>query len=493
MDPRKVAVIAASTSMATLMVFAFLPGMIVASPTVNSGAPPSASWAYGQMETVTVHPMYTASGWEYQGSFLLGFDVILNETNQTAGPNSFGLAVYQAEEVALSLEFCKPNCNAPSEYANLTMRAWETTYDWANFTTNGTVDENGIGVPAIGILNANSSIHANLTESTFAAVRETTSGPVIERSKYLTAALVSDASVSFSPELGLIPLNLLSVSPSSATWTSSSSYTALGSVRSTYYFVFHGPVVLNYTVGPTTTSETFTPSGNVSLTGSFASPSGVPFKSIGTVPAVQLTVVGPFTVREGIILIPQAADLFGVLTQPWSADQASAVAASVAAIDFRPYYGGHLGLIASSRTYTLSSANPANVTGPTENATDDVTDLAGPSASNPVTSTTLQAEPETVSTARSDSSCLVAGSCSSILPSPRYFIWIAAAGVVVAGAAGLIAVVVIADRRRLPTATNPNAPLYPTAGYPPVVGTRRAGPSAPSEPPADEDPLDHLW
>ncbi len=489
---RSVASITVSAGMATLMVFAFLPAFAAASPSVNSGAPPVGSWAYGHVESVTVHPMYTATGWEYEGSFSIGFSVIINETNQTAGPDTFGLAVYEAEGVALSLEFCKPDCGAPQQFANLSLHAWEKTNDWANFTTNGSVMENGQPTTALGILNANSQVRANLTETTFSALRLTASGPAVDRSKYLSAALASDASVAFSPELGLIPLNLLSLNPSNATWTSTSNFTASGSVRSTYYFAFHGPVITNLTVGPTSTTENFAPNGSVSVVGSFASPNGVAFGSIGAFPAIRLVVAGPFTIREGIILVPEAADLLGTLTEPWSSNQASAATVAISSFDFKPYYDGHLGLIASARTFTLSSENPANVTGQTENSTGELADVATPMSSNPVTSTTLQGEPETVGSAQTSSQCLLTGICPSSSASHILFA-VAIAGVVVIGAVGLISVVVIADRRRIPSSSNPNARLYPPVAFPPAVGARQAGPGAPTKPATEEDPLDNLW
>ena len=282
------------------------------------------------------------------------------------------------------------------------------------------------------------------------------------------------------------------MNPSNATWTSTSNYTASGSVRSVYYFAFHGPVVTNLTVGPTTTTEDFAPNGSVSIVGSFASASGVAFGGIGAFPAIRLAVAGPFTIREGIILVPEAADLFGPLTQPWSSSQASAATVALSSIDFKPYYGGHLGLIASARTFTLSSENPANVTGQTENSTGELADVTSPMSSNPVTSTTLQGQPETVVSAQTSSQCLLTGLCSSSAGAHVLFA-AAIAGVVVLGAVGLIAVVVIADRRRIPSSSNPNAQLYPPVAFAPAVGARPAGPRTPTEPAIEEDPLDNLW
>jgi hypothetical protein len=497
-SPRSPALVGlASTGVAFLMLFAFVPGSVAALPATPTSSVGGATWAYGEVRTMTVGPLWTPDGWQYQGSATLGYSVVISQTNDTAGANTFGLAVVRAEGISVALEFCRPNCNDPAAYANLTLRAWEKAHTWANFTENATVQEGSASVPAIGILNANSSVNANLTESTFSAIRETLTGPLVDRSKYLSVSSSSSAAVAFTPALGLVPLNLLSLQSgaSGANWTSESDYAASGASQASYYFAFHGPVVGNLTVGPTTVSSTYQPSGNVTIFGSFASPASVSFNGIGSFPAIRLGVVGPFSLEDGIILIPNPANFLGSFAHPWQANQASSVSAQLASVDLVPNYHGHFGLVATSHVYTLSSANPAEITGPNSSNSSPIAPDATPAGMNPVASPTVQGQPEPVATAQSNSQCLVVTtSCtSSSLPVPRAFFATAVAVVVVASAAALIAVVVIVDRRRLPPPAYPNAGLYPPGGR--IGGGPVPVARAPetAEPTPEEDPLDHLW
>ena len=488
---RSTAGIAASAGIAVLMVFTFLPAAN-AVPLVPGTGASEASWAYGTVRSVTFGPLYTLQGWEYEGSATIGFSVIINQTNDTAGPSTFGLSVSRTEGVAISIEFCRPACVAPAEYANLTMHAWERSNAWANFTTQGSVDENGTAVPAIALLNVNSTVAANLTETTFSALRASPVSPVVDRSKYLSAAVAGSATVDFSPALGLIPLNLLDLNPSDANWTASASYAASGRVQSTYYWAFHGPLVGNLSAGPTTVVGTFSPSGNVSLAGSYASPASVDFASFGDVPAVRLAVTGPFLLQDGIVLVPAIADLFGGPSHPWTPNQASGAVTALSTVNFAPRLSGHVGLVAASRSYSLSSLNPANVTGPSTNSTSLATAITD--ATNPVESGTLQGEPMAVDSAQENSQCLVTGTdCSTTSPAGHGIFGLAFAAVVVVVASALIAAVVLVDRRRLPPPTYPNAALYPPGAANRTAPGTRARPGDVSEPPAEDDPLNHLW
>jgi hypothetical protein len=471
-----------------LMVFAFLPGAGAAP--VASSPNAALSWAYGGVRTIPVHPERTADGWQYEGSVSLGYSVIINQSNDTAGPSTVGLAVTLAEGIWISLEFCRPNCAAPVVYANLSMHSWAREHAWANFTLAGTVYENGTAVPALALMNANSTVKANLTESTFSLLPPTGTGQVVDRSKYLSAQVLSENSVAFSPALGLVPLNLNSLNPSSATWNASSTFAANGSVRDTYFYAFHGPILGNITYGPVTGVGTYQPTGNVSVVGSFASPSSVPLGTIGSFAAIHLGVNGPFMMEDGIIPLPAAADFFGALAHPWAADQASGAVSQLAALEITPEFAGHLGLLASSRAYDLTSANPEDLTGPSGGNASSIQTSQDPAVMNPVTSTTLQGEPLAVPAAESNSNCLVTSTgCPATLSAPRVLLATVGIAVVVLGAAAVIAAVVIIDRRRLPPPAYPNARLYPP-------GTTRApatGPNPAPEPPAEEDPLDHLW
>jgi hypothetical protein len=491
------AIIVATTGVVALMVFAFLPGVLAsdsgassaAGPAITSNSSASGAWAYGRTLNVSVTPLRTPTGWQYEGAYTLGYSVLVNEINNSAGPNTFELDVHEVEGIYITIEFCKPTCQAPVQFANLTLRSWEITNAWANFTTNGTVNENGTTVPAIALMNVNSSVQANLTERTFSALRATPFGPVLDRSKYFTVAASTQATIDFTPALGVMPLNLLGLTPSSANWTSESAFSATGSIRAVYFWAFHGPLVGNVSAGPTLYADTFAPKGNVTLSGGFASSAGIPLPGVGTFPAIRLSVGGPFTLGEGPILMLGTAFFVGGASNPWATNQASDTTASIAAIDAKPYYDGRFGLAATSRTYSVSSANPANLSQPQSNGSGSTS-----MARSPLGTETLQGEPESVADVQSNTQCLTTGhGCPTSGGSLRALLAPALAAVVVAGAVGLIVAVVIADRRRLPPPAYPNSSLYPP-GVGSPAGAASASPSKPGPPtPSDDDPLDHLW
>lgn len=491
---RNASVIVASAGVVAFMVFAYLPGAVAAPGSPDSASGTTSAWAFGHVQTVTVGPLLTADHWEYEASLAIGFTDVMNETNTTASgsPPTFALSAYGTEGVRLTLEFCYPGCRAPQQFANLSMQAWQTTSAWGNFTSNATVFENSTPARAIGLLDASSSTRSNLTIATFSATKSSVLAPTVERSEYLSAATVSRSSVTFSPALGLIPINVTGLDPATAAWNSSSTYVAHGTVTSSYYWAFHGPVVGNLTSGgPVTSTSSFSPTGTLSVSGSFASTAGVLLDGLKTsIPALRLNLSGPFSAEDGVLLVPAPADVFGTAAQPWGADQASAALVQPYAIDYDPA-AGHFGLIASSRAYQVTSANPADIDGPGSSTASNSPVAASVATMDPVGSTIVQGEPEAVGSANSNSQCLTAGlGCSGGLSSPRALLATVGAALVVGGAAAVIVAVAVADRRRLPPPTYPNSPLYPPGA---TFAPSRAGPGGPSSPPSEDDPLDNLW
>jgi hypothetical protein len=475
------ATIVVSAVMGFFMVFVLASSSfaLAASPTPADLA--QYTWAYGFVKTVSVSPTYTADGWQYDGSLVIGYAVVITETNTS--PTTFELSVHRTMGAAFSVEFCKPRCALPTSSANLTVRAWEDAHAWANFTTQGVVEESHVPVPAIALLNTSSTVKANLTEAAYSVLPSGT-GPPVDRSTYLSAAVSSIASASFSPALGLIPLDLAPP----ASWEAMSAFNASGSWDYSFFFVAHAPLH-NIRVGPLTGSGVVQPSGNVSVAGELLSSSEIPFGGV-EFPAISLAISGPFSVREGVILLPGDADLFGSAEHPWSGNQSSATTVQMATLDAKPYVNGHFGLEASSWVFASSSSNPGT-------ASDSVS-LGSPlvpatTSLNPVATNTIQGAPESVAQADSQTGCLTTGSgCFANAPAPRAVLVALAIGVVVAGVAGLIAAVFVVDRRRLPPPVYPNANLYPP-------GAARSPPPRPAPrptqtpPPTEEDPLDHLW
>lgn len=475
--------VALSVALAVFMVFVLSSTSLAAATPVPATATSQTVWAYGYVKTVSVGPLTAANGWTYEGNATVGYSVILNQTNTSA--TTFELSVQRTMGVLFFVEFCLPSCRSPSSFANLTYHAWEVTDSFANFTTQGTVLENGKAVAAVALLNTSSTVQANLTEQGHSALPPGGGGALVHRSKYLSAAVSSVSNVSFATPLGLFPLNLTSAQ----SWSSSSAFNASGSAAYSYYYHIAGPK--GNVSKPGSGTFTVSPSGTVTVEGSYSPQITVRFGGT-TYPALRLAVVGPFSVREGFILIPSSVDLFGGSAGPWSVAQNGTATVSMSYLDAKASSGGHLGIAASSWLYRSGTTNP----GDTSLAPGTGMNPATGAAVNPVANESIQGTPQSVAQAESGQQCLTTGAgCPGVPGSPNargIFGAIVVVGVVVVVAA-VIALVLVTERRRVPPTVYPNANLYPP-------GAARARPSAPVRapgspppPPAEEDPLDHLW
>lgn len=471
-----------STALAFFMVLVLSLSALAAATPAAAPASAQSSWAYGIVKSVSIGPRFTTDGYEYQGSAVLGYAVIINETNTSS--STFELSIHRTIGIAISIEFCKPDCAGPVYYANLSDRVWESTYAWANFTTLGTVYESSSPTTAIGLINSSSSDMANLTESTHSLLPLASGVGAVARSSYLSAMTSSLMAVSFTPALGLFPLDLAP----GASWNSSSSFNAHGSARYAYYYSFHGPIK-TVIAGPISGYYSVSPSGNVTVVGSYE-PSSVISLGGAPFPAITLTISGPFFVNEGVILVPEAASLFGPSSQPWTADENASTSVQMETLDVKPYFDGHFGLEASSGMASSSSANPAETV---DSVSAGSSEIPAATASNPIASVPIQGEPESPGQAVSNSQCLTSGFACPGSSLPRAFTGVVLLGVVVVAVGALIAAVLVADRRQLPPPVYPNASLYPPGAAGPVPPPPKARPGAPPEPSAQEDPLDHLW
>jgi len=469
----------AATGMVSLMVFALLPGAAVASP-VPATAVASGSWAYGAVKTVSVGPLMGDNGWTYQGNATFGYTVTIFENNTSA--STFELTVFRTMGAAFSVQFCLPSCSAPTEWVNESYRAWESTTAFSNFTTQGSVVEGSSSVPAIGILNSTAFLRENVTESSDVFLPH--AGQLGPHTNFLSASISGESAVTFAPALGLIPLNL---SPGSS-WSSTSQYNESGSAQRSYYFAAHTPLK-NTILGPYSGAVSFGSNGSISLEGLYAAGSTIAFGGV-TYPAITITIIGPFSVREGVIFVPSVADLFGSSTQPWNNDQNGTASAAMSTLDVKATADDHLALAASSWRFTSDSANAAEVSPPSSSGI-----ATAVATSNPVSSTTLQGEPETTAQSSSSSGCLTTGNgCPTVAAGPLPRAWLGV--IVVAGAVAtvgaLLALAVVSRRRSVPPPAYPNAVLYPPGSTNPAApsGTR-APPGTP--PPPEDDPLNHLW
>jgi hypothetical protein len=464
-----------TVSAAVLMVCS-VPMAVAASgaPALTPGSPYTV-WAYGAVRSVSFEGN-AGLLWTYQGNATYGYSVILDQTNLTT--EAFELGVNRTMGAALSIEYCQPNCKSPTETASISYRAWEATDEWANFTTAGTVYESGTPVAAIALNNSHSDVAGSLVDRAI--------GP--HNSYFLSINATSTASVAFTSPLGLLPDTLTP----GVHWNDTSAYTASGDYLLNFYYNHTGALDNSQTVGPSSVSGSVNATGNVSVAGSVGTANvnlgGTSFQN------VSLAVFGPFSVREGFILVPAQADLFGGSTQSplqYTVGQSSVEQTSIYA---RPFIGGHLGVEGSEWLYSSSALNPqVGVAGPSGAGVNQLSPGSDQVAGSSVGSTPVQGVPMPVSQAKGVQDCLVTGAtCPSAPGLPRPL-----GGLVLVVAVAVVAVLVAAvvvQRRRLPPPTRSNAGLYPPVvtvpgAAPPLTG----GPNPPPPPPPEEDPLSHLW
>lgn len=465
--------------------------MLFAVPVASAAAPaPSGSsshvvWAYGVVRTGS-YTVTTPDHWEYELTSTIGYSVVLTQTNVSA--TVFELDLARTMGARIGILACTPSCAHPMSTWNYSGVELEDTNASANFTVAGSVTEGSASVPALALLNTSSTVHANQTES-YSVTRSGLLAALGNETVYFSADVVANASVAFSTPLGLLPLNL----SQPQTWNSTSSFNATGAAEWDFYFHVAGPKG-GASYGPESGNVSNNRSGTVAVQGSYVGRS-ITFNGT-SYPVVSLKIVGPFSAREGFILIPSAANLFSGASEPWGGDESTVSTVSTTNIDARFAADGHLGLAASALSFDSSAANPAGSPTPPAATGTVAPDLAQVQPAN----TTLQATPESEAAATGQARCLQTGaSCPGLggaTPGGRNLGPIAGFAVLAVVVAALIGSVVVVQRRRAPVPLYPNASLYPPGSG--SLGARApprstSGPEQPSPPPAEDDPLSHLW
>jgi hypothetical protein len=464
--------VALSVALGLLMVC--VGGMATASAAPPAPAASGTVWAYGALRTIDVSGHNLTGGYAYQGSALFGFSAVLNET-PTVG-NDFSLVIQRTMGVSISIEYCIPNCRAALYSASVSYRAWEATTAVANLTTAANVTEGSTSVPALGLLGETVNLSAGIRESTLYAA-----GATVLLSRQLWVNESGAAALSLVPALGLIPLTL----SSGAVWNATSAFTASGSYAWAYAFIKSGTTVVG---GPVRIANsgggTVGGSGNLTVLGNLTEGATVVLGGT-SYDAINLTVEGPFVLREGLVLLPAGANLFSGSASAWSSDQYGAATVSGSRLDVSNHLvSGHLGLAASAAWWRSGTSDPtAEVAGvPTNPA--GANDSSAP--------TYVQAQPESAQQAQTDQQCLATGvGCPASSPgTPRGLFGVLVVAGVVGVAVALVAVGTF-SRRRLPPPVYPNASLYPPGTA--VTGGPGGGPTPPTPPPTEDDPLGHLW
>ena len=471
----RLGVIVTATSVTVSFLTICLPvaGAIPTSPSVGTLPVGSTAWAYGAL----VSKGWSGSGpagYAYKASETVGYAVILHES---MGPGSNDtLQVNRTMGMILSVQFCTPSCSRPIASATVSFRAWEAVHAALELTSSGDVTISGQSYPALALVTSNVSVEVGLREATRVVVDGTTL-----RGHNLSADLSVNSSSVFTPALGLVPLSI----PSTAEpWTASSVVAEAGSLGwSVLDRTAAGTVTLNSTQPPIP----FTKAGAVVLYGNSTARTirlgGAPYD------VVQLLVVGPFSLREGFLLLPTSSDLFSAAPPSWlpssSLNGSASVSQQSVDVEASPAIGTHLGFGGSADVWNAGASDPA-----TAAIGSGLSPAVGQPQASGTNATALQSGPESLAQASVDQNCLATGIGCPLSSSARGLPWelIALGGIAVA--AVLVGAVVV-ERRRLPPSPYPNSALYPpgaaSGGAP--GGVRR--PDAP--PPAEDDPLGNLW
>ncbi len=463
-----------AVSVAVSFLTVCVPAVGSASAATSDAATATASWAYGAIHTgggSGVEGAYT-----FTSSETVGYAVVLNETQPS--PGNYTIAANRTMGVLLSVEFCRPSCAHAVVTASELYHVWESIRATVDLTTDGTVTVGTTPTPALALASTSVAVTTGLVES----VKVVDNGTVL-RSHNLTVALNASTSTTFTPALGLVPLR---ITGPNTYWNATSAFVTTGSASWSvvYASLFGGSFSKNGTL-------VVTPSGAVTLSGSFLGPTirlgGTTYDQLG------LSLVGPFALREGFLLIPDNANLLINGAPDWLSELVSVNGSanySQERVDVAsaPTSGPHLGFGGSYVLWTSASANPA-LASALPAAEPAPAAAAQPSAAS--NATYVQSEPQTVPQAESYQHCLVSGVGCPVASSPRgIFGFLVVAGVV--AVAALLAGVVVVERRRVPPPNYPNAALYPP-GSPSGAPASALRPRTPPSPPAEDDPLGNLW
>lgn len=274
-------------------------------------------WAYGGNGSFTYVSNGTAQLPMYANMHVWGLtEVVFTETNTSS--HTVAIEIERAFAGVYFLQLCQPNCSqsslSPPTIINMTFRGWGYENLFANFTDQATVSLNGQNVPAIGLVNSSVDSAGNVT------LTENMSMPgggglgsvgTMNTTLYASTQLNGGhAAMSFSPALGIFPLNTtLNLGD---VWSSTSQFSASAGGQASYHYDMNFPSSsgLPPQEGTGNVPVTFPSSGSISLTGGFLVDIDL-LQGVVTV-ALSLDYSGaPVDALEGVLLVPQMLDIFG--------------------------------------------------------------------------------------------------------------------------------------------------------------------------------------
>ncbi len=470
-------VVVTAASVAVSFLTVCVPAVVAAQGSPAAGGV-EAHWAYGVVHSASRHGLAGLTAWE--ASRTVGFAVVLAQSPPVGG--TYTVDVNRTMGLILSVEYCRLTCSTPSRSASVTFHAWEAIAATLAFTSHASVSVGGTSTAALGLSSSRLAVEVGLRETAavYAAGDEV-------GSRNFTVGVNASSGTTFSPPLGLLPANLTGP----MNWNASSAYVEAGEAN--WSVVGKSSGSLATTNVDLSGAVPLAATGTVSVAGNFTG-STVNFDK-ASYDAVNLTVTGPFGLREGFLLAPDAADLFGPAAPSWLAgsttDSSASATVSQSSIDVASALvaGSHLGFEASGTKWRYGTSDLSTY------APEPATAALGPAvvpAAGAGNSTYLQGSPETVGQATTDQNCLATGVGCPAAGAPRELVrfLLLAGGIVVVAA---VIAMLVAERRRLPPPPYPNAALYPPGG------ATNAGPTGPARrpgrppTPAEDDPLNHLW
>jgi len=407
---------AAAVGVALLLAFVAIPalsGAASAAPVTSAASPDSSTqWAYG------------GQGW-FNGSLQSGVGNVAWTSSYgwtvvfTVTPTGFGTWMIEEQRtVGITISATYTGSTATVTY---NYHGAETDVGFANVTNQSVVYVNGQPVPALGINNASASVNASIAES----ISKTVAGHTASAS--LNVLGVGQASTSFSPSLGLIPLNLSGVnmwnstatgSPS-ASWTVSYSWSDQGYNGST-------------ASGSGSKSGSLSGTGAVTLRGmKVYLVSESVFQDHKPRAAIVLQVQGVFDNYDGFLWIPHDFDFFGTAAHDYDSVSMGSAGISAETLYVSSAPGG-IGVTAASSTFGGNDASVNALATPVSQVTPAAS--VGPSGS-------VLAQPLSVSQANAESNCLVHGCGGAAAAGPIGGLVVALVGVAVAVVVGTVGVI----------------------------------------------------
>lgn len=405
-----------ATGVVLLLAFVAIPalsGSASAAPVMSTASTnPATQWAYGgqgwsnntlQFGNVTI---------TWDAAF--GWTVVFTVTPTT--PGTWMLEEQRTVGITISVTYTGLILHATYSY-----HGQEVDTAFANLTNQSAVYVNGQPVPALGIDNASASVAASFSEAVSKTIHGLTAGASLD------VAGVAHASTSFSPSLGLIPLDLMGVNE----WNSSATASPSASWNVSYSWTDTG---FNGTTGSGSGSKVggLSATGPVNLTGYKLTVTPPVFRDSKSRTAILLVVQGPFDNYDGFIFVPHAFDLFGTAVHVYDSTALGSAGISAETLYVSSGPGG-LGVTAASTTFGTSTQSV--------NALATPVSQVSPAASPSSPSGTVVGQPMSVAQANAEANCLTNGCGGAAAAGPFGALLVALVAVTVAVVVGTVGVI----------------------------------------------------